>query len=96
MSYTDFIRYLQAGIDRPGGLGVQYLIHLLAGQSHTSLIKRLVLALSSSVAVTETQKILFVDALQNPKDCFLDKLVFQRADSDRTLPSVGLGNVDSL
>ena len=50
------------------------------------------LAATRTEAIAETEKILLMDALQNPKYRLLDDLVFQRSDAQRSLAAVGLGN----
>ena len=58
----------------------QYPVHLLARQGNTQCIECLVLAPSGPEAVTETDEVLFVDALHHPGDRLLDDLVFQSRD----------------
>ncbi len=76
-------------------VGIQYPIHPFAGQSHTQRIERLMTAPTRPKAITETEKVLLVNALQHPQHRLLDDLVFQRGDAQRPLAAVGLGHPGS-
>ncbi|MNE51630.1 hypothetical protein D3C80_1462660 [compost metagenome] len=52
------------------------------------------LAASRPKPVRESQKVLFIDRIQNGNDCLLYDLVLQRGNAQRTLPAIGFGNVD--
>ena len=76
-------------------IGIQYPVHSFAGNRHTQRIERIVLAATSPKAVAETEKILLIDALQDPKHRLLDNFVLKRSDAQRSLPTVRLGDPDS-
>src|SRR6188508_865513 len=57
---------------------------------------RLVIPTSGTKAVTEPQKVLFVDTFQNRARCLLDDLVFQGSNSQRSHPAIRLGDVGPL
>jgi hypothetical protein len=54
------------------------------------------LTLSRPEPIAETDKVLLVDALQEPHDRLLDDFIVQRSDTDRALAPVRFGYVDSL
>ena len=45
--------------------------------------------------IADAEKILLIDALQNPKHRLLDNFVFQRRDAQWSLPTVGFRDPDS-
>ena len=71
---------------------IQYPVHLLARDRNAQCIKCLMLAASRAEAVAETEKILLVDALQNPRRSLLDNLVLQGSDAQRPFPTIWFGN----
>ena len=64
-----------------------------AKNSHRQRIQRIVLASPWPESVGESQKILFVDPIEDDHHGPLDNLVFQCRDPDRSLPPVGLWDV---
>ncbi|KMY28612.1 hypothetical protein AA993_22495 [Pseudomonas putida] len=73
---------------------IQYPVHLLTLERDRQRIQRIVLATSRPKPIRETQKVLFINRIQNGNDCLLYDLVLQRGNAQRTLPAVGFGNVD--
>lgn len=75
-------------------VGVQYPVHSLFGDRHVQRIKGLMLATLRPEAVAESNEVFLVDTLDHRANRVLDDLVFDRPDSQRTLSSVSLFNVD--
>ncbi|MNF85964.1 hypothetical protein D3C84_683840 [compost metagenome] len=73
---------------------IQYPVHLLTLQRDRQRIQRIVLATSRPKPIRESQKVLFIDRIQNGNDCLLYDLVLQRGNAQRALPAIGFGNVD--
>src|SRR5215469_693877 len=69
---------------------VEHPVHLSRQQSRVEGIQRLMLAAPWPEPVREAEKIRFVDGVQHLNRCALDDLVFQRRNSERPLPPVGL------
>lgn len=57
-------------------------------------LQRIVLATSRPKPIRESQKVLFIDRIQNGNDCLLYDLVLQRGNAQRALPAIGFWNVD--
>ena len=72
---------------------IQYPVHLLALQRDRQRIQRIMLAASRPKPVRESQKVLFIDRIQNGNDCLLYDLLLQRGNAQRALPAIGFGNV---
>jgi hypothetical protein len=77
-------------------VGVQNPVHSLFGDRNVHRIKSLMLATLRPEAITETDEVFFVDALQNRADSMLDDLVLNRGDPQRPFSTVGLLNVHPL
>ena len=71
-------------------------VHFPLRDAHVQGVQGSVTASSRTKAVTEPQKVLFVDAFQNRARRLLDDLVLQGGDSQRTHPAVRLGDVGPL
>src|SRR6267154_626644 len=69
---------------------IEHPVHFPRQQSGVERIQRLMLAASWSKPVREADKIRFVDGVQHLDRRALDDFVFQRRDSERSLPPVGL------
>src|SRR5256885_2542871 len=74
--------------DEKSGLGARF-----GQQSRVQCIQRLMLAAPWSEPVRKPEKVRFVDSVQHLDRRALDDFVFQRRDSERSLPPVGLGYV---
>ncbi len=66
---------------------------LLRSDSHRQRVQRIMLASPRPESVGESQKILFVNLIQDHHHGPLDDFVFQRRDAHRPLPPVGFGDV---
>ncbi len=82
-------------IEKTFDVKIEHPVHLSRQQSRVERIQRLMLASPGSKSVREAEKIRFVDGVQHLDRCTLDDFVFQRCDSERSLPPVGLGDIHS-
>jgi hypothetical protein len=71
-------------------------VHLAPANTHKQGIQGLVTATSRTIAVTEPQKVLFVDTFQYRARCLLNDLVLQGSYSQRPHPALWLGDVAPL
>src|SRR5580658_1412950 len=74
---------------------IEHPVHFSRQQSRIERLQRLVLAASWPEPLREAEKIRFVDSVQHLDRRTLDDLVFQRRDSQRSLPPVGLWYIHS-
>src|SRR6266436_3713270 len=74
---------------------IQHPVHFSRQQSGVQRIQRLMLASPWSEPVRKSKKVGFVDSVQHLDRRSLDDLVFQRRDSERSLPPVGLRDIHS-
>src|SRR5438445_506531 len=70
-------------------------VHLSRQQSRVQCIQRLMLAAPWPEPVRKSKKVGFVDSVQHLDRRALDDFVFQRRDSERSLPPVGLSDIHS-
>src|SRR5437764_5244368 len=68
---------------------IEHPVHLPRQQSRVERIQRLMLASPRSEPVRKAEKVRLVDGAQHLDRGTLDDLVFQRRDSERSLPPVG-------
>ena len=78
-----------------GDVGVQYAVHLGAGDPDHQRIQRIVLAAPGPEPVREPEEVFLVDRVQHRDRGPLDDLVLQGGDRQRPLPSVRLRYVPS-
>jgi hypothetical protein len=74
-------------------VGVQYPVHLCAGDPDQERIHRIVRAASGSEPIREPEEIFLVDRAQHRSRGPLDDLVLKGGDRDRALPTIRLGYV---
>src|SRR5712671_3096941 len=74
---------------------LQHPVHFSRQQSGVQCVQRLVLASPWPEPVRKSKKVGFVDSVQHLDRRSLDDLVFQRRDSERSLPPVGLRDIHS-
>src|SRR5882762_649693 len=72
---------------------VEHPVHFSRQQSRVQSIQRLMLAAPWSEPVRKPEKVRFVDSIQHLDRRALDEFVFQRRDSERSLPPVGLRDI---
>ena len=77
-------------IEKAFDVQIEHPVHFLRLQSGVQSIQRLMLAAPWSEAIRKPEKIRFVDSIHHLDRRALDDLVFQRRNSERSLPPVGL------
>src|SRR3974390_2552172 len=82
-------------IEERSNIGVQYEAHLLAVDSDTERIQRILRAASGPESVRHSEEIFLVDRGQQRDHCPLDNLVLQRSNRERALSTIRLGYVHS-
>src|SRR6267378_3980134 len=90
---TASIAALGNPIEKALDVQIKHPVHFSRQQSGVQCIQRLMLAAPWSESVRKTEKIGFIDGIQHLDRRTLDNLVFQRRDSERSLPPVGLRDV---
>src|SRR5215831_11609945 len=80
-------------IQKAFNVKIEHPIDILRQQSRVERIQRLMLVASRSEPVGEVEEVGFVNGIQHLDRRPLDDFVFQRCDSERSLPPVGLGDV---
>ena len=80
-------------IEKAADVQIEHPVHLSRQQSRVERIQRLMLAAPRPEPVRKSEKVRFVDGVQHLDRRALDDFVFQRRDSERSLPPVGLGDV---
>src|SRR6266404_6048134 len=81
---------VRKAIEKAFAVQIEHPVHFSRQQSRVQSIQRLMLAAPWSEPVRKSKKIRFVDSVQHLDRRTLDDLVFQRRDSERSLPPVGL------
>src|SRR5262245_55631990 len=71
-------------------------VHLAPANTHKQGIQGLMTPTSRTIAVTEPQKVLFIDTFQYRAHCLLNDLVLQGSHSQRPPPALWLGDVAPL
>src|SRR6266404_3603904 len=82
--------FVREAIEKAFDVQVEHPVHFSRQQSRVQSIQRLMLAAPWSEPIRKSKKIRFVDGVQHLDRRTLDDLVFQRRDSERSLPPVGL------
>src|SRR6201982_1941311 len=77
-------------VEERSDIGVQYVVHLRAGDPNDQCVQRIVLAAPRPEPIREPEEILLVDRIQHGDRCPLDDLVFKGCDRERALPSIRL------
>jgi hypothetical protein len=80
-------------IEKAFDVQIEHPVHFSRQQSRGQRIQRLMLAASWSDPVRESEEIRFLDGVQHLDRRTLDDFVFQRRDSERSLPPVGLRDI---
>src|SRR5207253_3237713 len=84
---------VRKSIEKAFDVQIEHPVHFSRQQSRVQCIQRLMLAAPWSEPVRKPEKVRFVDSVQHLDRRALDDFVFQRRDSERSLPTVGLGYV---
>jgi hypothetical protein len=74
---------------------IQHVVHALPRQGYRERVQGVMRTTPRSVPIGEPSKILLVDLGEDGHHGLLDDLVFQGGDPQRTLPPIGLRDVDS-
>src|SRR6266478_3931766 len=80
-------------IEKSFDVQIEHPVHLSRQQSRIERVQRLMLASPRPEPIRESKKIRFVDSVQHFDRRALDDFVFQRRNSERPLPPIGLGDV---
>src|SRR5882672_6962841 len=80
-------------IEKVANIQIEHPVHLSRQQSRIERVQRLMLASPGPEPIRESEKIRFIDSVQHFDRRALDDFVFQRRNSERPLPPVGLGDV---
>src|SRR6266566_3632201 len=80
-------------IQKAANIQIEHPVHLSRQQSRIERVQRLMLTSPGPEPIRESEKIRFVDSVQHFDRRALDDFVFQRRNSERPLPPVGLGDV---
>src|SRR5215467_11675908 len=75
-------------IEKAADISVQNVVHLLLQERIRQRIQRIMLAAPRAKTIRESEKILFVDLVEDGGHGVLDNLVSQGRDSQWTLPSI--------
>jgi len=87
--------FVRNSIEEAFDIQIEHPVHFSHQQSRVERIQRLMLASPGPEPVRESEEIRFVDGVQHLSRRTLDNFVFQRRDSERSLPPVGLGDKHS-
>src|SRR5258706_780547 len=82
--------FVRKAIEKGSDVQIEHPVHFLRQQSRVQRIQRLMLAAPWSEPVRKIEQVRFVDGIQPLDRRTLDDFVFQRRDSERSLPPVGL------
>ena len=82
-------------IEKSPNVRVQHPVHLLPRDPDRQRIQRLMLAAPRPETIRESQKVLFVNLVEDGDHGLLNNLVLQRRDPQRPLPPVGFRYVHS-
>ena len=74
---------------------IQHPVHFLARDSDVERVQRLVLAAPRPKTIRKTQKVLLPNLIEDRPYRVLDHFVFQRRDSQWSLPPIAFRNPDS-
>src|SRR6202040_1327581 len=82
-------------VEERADVGVQYPVHLGAGDPDQERIHRIVCAASGPEPIREPEELFLVDRAQHRSRGPLDDLVLKGGDRDRALPTIRLGYVNA-
>ena len=85
--------FVRNAIEKAFDVQIEHPVHFSRQQSRVERIQRLMLASAWSEPVREAEKVRFIDSVQHLNRRALNDFIFQRRDSERSLPPVGLGDV---
>ena len=82
-------------VEKPPNVRVQNPVHFLPLQARIQRIQRLMRTPPRAKPVAEPPKVHLIYFIENGHHSLLDDLILQRCNANRTLPSVGLRDIDS-
>src|SRR5467141_4111661 len=82
-------------IEKAFDVQIKHPVHFSRQQSGVESIQRLMLVSPWPEPIRKSEKVGFIDSVQHLDRRALDDFIFQRRDSERSLPPVGLGDVHS-
>src|SRR5713226_9199651 len=82
--------FVREAIEKAFDVQIEHPVHFSRQQSRVQSIQRLMLTSPWSEPVRKIEKVRFVDSIQHLDHRTLDDFVFQRRNSERSLPPVGL------
>src|SRR5713101_7535746 len=82
--------FVREAIEKAFDVQIEHPVHFSRQQSRVQSIQRLMLTAPWSEPVRKIEKVRFVDSIQHLDRRTLDDFVFQRRNSERSLPPVGL------
>src|ERR1700732_3009857 len=85
--------FVREAIEKAFDVQIEHPVHFLRKQSRVQRIQRLMLASPWSEPVREAEKVRFVNGVQHLDRRALNDFVFQRGNSERSLPPVGLRDI---
>ena len=74
---------------------IQHPVHFLARDADVERVQRLMLAAPRPKTIRKSQKVLLPDLVENRPNRVLDHFVFQRRDSQWSLPPIAFRDPDS-
>src|ERR1017187_2249955 len=87
--------FVAHSVEKASNVGVQHPVHLAAHQPYIQRIQRLMRTLFRTKTVREALEVHLINLVEDGHHSLLNNFVLQRRDSQRTLPSIGLRNIDS-
>ena len=85
--------FVRNSIEKAFDVQIKHPVHFSRQQARVQRIQRLMLASPWPEPVGEPEKVGFIDSVQHLDRRTLDDLIFQRRNSERSLPPVGLGDI---
>src|ERR1700680_1317881 len=87
--------FVRNRIEKAANVNIEHPVHFSRQQSRVERIQRLMLASPGPEPIRESEKIRFVDSVQHLDRRALDDFIFQRRNSERSLPPIGLRDIHS-
>ena len=84
------------GADKVTDVCVKHPVHAPPHKAHPERVQRVVLTASGSKPIRESQKVLFVNRVEDRHDGMLNDFVLQGGDAQRTLSPIRFRDVGSL
>src|SRR3982751_2480927 len=82
-------------VEKSTNVGIEHPLHPLAVKAHTERIERLVWTATGPEPIRKAPKVHLINLVKDGHYCLLDNFVLQGGNAQRSLPTVGLGDIDS-